>query len=248
MPERLLDDHARPALPFAALADLADDHRERLGRDGEVVEPVAGRPARRVELLERVPDPVLARVVVELRRDVAHARGERLEDVGRNGSRACSLHRRPHPREELPRRHLRARDADDGEPLGEQAPVGERVERREQLLFVRSPEAPNTTSAQGSGLRRSPSPAASGFAARRSLSERRPRVELRGDALQQLVEGVEELLDALALERVDDVVVVDACLAELVEERLAPRRAPARACRAPRRGPGTPGSSRAASC
>ena len=106
-----------------------------LWRDGEVVEAVAGRPARPSELLERVPDPVLARVVVELGRDVPHARGERLEDVRAKRVARVLLHRRPHSREEVPRRHLRARDADHGEPFGEQVPVGERVERREQLLL-----------------------------------------------------------------------------------------------------------------
>ena len=39
--ERLLDDHARPALPLASLADLLDDRLERLRRHGEVEDPVA---------------------------------------------------------------------------------------------------------------------------------------------------------------------------------------------------------------
>jgi hypothetical protein len=73
VPEGLLDDHPRPALALASLADLSDDRRERLGRDGEVVEAVAPGPAGAVELLQGIADEVLAGVVVELRRDVPDA-------------------------------------------------------------------------------------------------------------------------------------------------------------------------------
>ena len=67
--------------------------------------------------------------------------------------------------------------------------------------------------------------------------------------VEQLVERVDELLHALDLERLDDVVVVDARGGEVVEQLLAPRRRlRARCRRAPRRDPGTPRSSRAASC
>ena len=72
---------------------------------------------------------------------------------------------------------------------------------------------------------------------------------LRADAVEELVERVGELLHALGLERLDDVVVVDAGLAQLLEQLPAPRRRPRAPCRrAPRRDPGTPRSSRAASC
>ncbi len=42
--------------------------------------------------------------------------------------------------------------------VGQQAPQQQRVQRRHQLLCVRSPDAPKMTSANGSGVRRSDSP------------------------------------------------------------------------------------------
>ena len=71
---------------------------------------------------------------------------------------------------------------------------------------------------------------------------------LRANALEELREGVGELLDTLALEGVGHVVVVDAGLLEVGEELLRlvdpllEGRAP------PCRGPGRPGSSPRASC
>ena len=80
-------------------------------------------------------------------------------------------------------------------------------------------------------------------------SRSRQRAALGADALDDLVERVGELLDALCLERLDDVVVVDAGLARAARAASAPRRRPRAPCRrAPRRDPGTPRSSRAASC
>ena len=49
---------------------------------------------------------------------------------------------------------------------------------------------------------------------------------LRAYPVEQLLERVGELLDALALERVGDVVVVDADAREVVEEPASPRRGP----------------------
>src|SRR6266545_3924439 len=54
-----------------------------------------------------------------------------------------------------------------------------------------------------------------------SVSLRRdPLPVLRPDALEELLERLRELLDALALERLGDVVVVDACLRDLLEDAL----------------------------
>src|SRR5688500_9925935 len=52
----------------------------------------------------------------------------------------------------------------------------------------------------------------------RGGSSRRELRPLRPDPVQQLLEGVGELLHALRLERLDDVVVVDARLGELLEQ------------------------------
>ena len=133
--ERLLDDDAGPALALAPLADLAHHHRERLRRHGEVVEPVAAGPARLVELVQHLSHAVLAAVVGEVGRDVAHARSERLEHVGAERVAGELLHRLPHRSDELARRLLAARDADDGEPLRQEPAEGERVERRQQLAL-----------------------------------------------------------------------------------------------------------------
>ena len=86
--EGLLDDHARPALPLAALPDLADHDRKRLRGDRQVVQSVAARAAGPVELVEHVADTVLARVVREVGRDITHTRCEFLEHVGAGRGRA----------------------------------------------------------------------------------------------------------------------------------------------------------------
>ena len=83
---------------------------------------------------------------------------------------------------------------------------------------------------------------------RASTVTRRRAVALLGDPLRELVERVDELLHAFALERVGHVVVVDAGLARCRPAAASPCRARARACPRPCRDPGTPGSSPRASC
>ncbi len=62
--------------------------------------------------------------------------------------------------------------------------------------------------------------------ARRSSSRRGELGPLGANPVEQLLERVGELLDALRLERLDDVVVVDADLGQPLEQLLAPRRLP----------------------
>src|SRR5437763_8981725 len=91
------------------------------------------------------------------------------------------------------------------------------------------------TNTHGSGLRRWWRPAASGFSsvvasrsrvtvisslARRRRSRGLQSPQLVGDPRLQLLEGVGELLHALRLERLRDVVVVDAGLGELLEQAM----------------------------
>src|SRR5207237_7414709 len=58
----------------------------------------------------------------------------------------------------------------------------------------------------------------SGGRCRRRVSSRAHELALRADAVHELLEGVDELLDALLLEDPDDVVVVDARRGEIVEK------------------------------
>ena len=228
VPERLLDDHARPAVALSALADLANDvgRTQSEGRRGSGAR-LPARAAGPVELLEGVADAVLAALVGELRRDVAHPGGERLEHVASEWIPRVLLHRLAHRGQELPRRSApcarrrRCRTARAAGP-GTRA----RRARGTACAAVRSPDAPKTTSAHGSGVRRTPEALGERVRRGRLPLARDDCFALGRDPVQQLRERVGELLDAFALEGLDDVVVVDA----------RPQRA-RRAARAPRRGP-----------
>ena len=50
--ERLLDDQSDPAFGRAALADLLDELRHRIRRDGEVVDAIPARAELLVEVVE----------------------------------------------------------------------------------------------------------------------------------------------------------------------------------------------------
>ena len=117
--ERLLDDHARPALPLvAAAADLLDQRRDRRRRDREVEDAVPGRPAllgrasraarsarprplvrgevgRRCSASrgEPLPDLLVDRVAAELADGLLHPRPEL-----RVGLLACARRRRSRTR------------------------------------------------------------------------------------------------------------------------------------------------------
>ena len=99
--ERLLDDEACPALRRTPLADGSDNRLEGPGRRGEVVDTVASRPALFVQFGERLGEPVLALVVGEVHRDVAHAARQQLPDIVAEVVARMSLHRHFHPVAEL---------------------------------------------------------------------------------------------------------------------------------------------------
>ena len=82
----------------------------------------------------------------------------------------------------------------------------------------------------------------------RSLMPRHHRVALGLDVGEQLLERLGELLHALALERLDDVVVVDPGRRERLERAARAVDVLLERVARPRRGPGTPRRSRAASC
>ncbi len=126
-----------PHVPFALppLADLPHDGLERLRGHRQVVDPVAARATLLVELHQRLADTILARVVVELGRDVADARGELLPDVGAERVARVLLHGLAHRGDELRGRLPRARDPHDRELLRQQAADGERVQSREELAL-----------------------------------------------------------------------------------------------------------------
>src|SRR6478735_6563299 len=68
-----------------------------------------------------------------------------------------------------------------------------------------------------------PSPATSAYSPTLAASGRDELAALRADPVEQLLERVGELLDALTLEGLDHVVVVDARLRDLVEDPVRPR-------------------------
>ena len=131
--ERLLDDQTRPAPGPAPLPHLDDDRLDRVRGDGEVVDAVAARPARLVELVEALDDDLLAPFVGEVSSDVADPLREPLPDVRLQGVAAVLDHRLAHALAELLRGHLGARHADDGELLRQQVADCEGKERREEL-------------------------------------------------------------------------------------------------------------------
>jgi hypothetical protein len=94
------------------------------------------------------------RIDGEVHGDVVHAFGKRLPDVVTERIARVPLHRSLHPFPELVVRLFRARDADDCEVLGQEAAVGERVERREQLAFRQV--AGRTEDDEDAGVRRPP--------------------------------------------------------------------------------------------
>ena len=87
----------------------------------------------RVQLVQHVDQAVFTGLVRKVRRDIAHPVGERLPDVVAELVAPVLLHRLLHPLAELVVALLAARNADDGETLGEQPAEGERIQRREEL-------------------------------------------------------------------------------------------------------------------
>ena len=106
-----------------------DSGEDRVGEALEDCDRTRGTAGNRLHYLA-VPPQAFPTVVREI-----GERRERLEDVGAERVARVLLDRRAHPGQELPRRLLRAGDADDREPVGQEAAVRERVQRREQLAL-----------------------------------------------------------------------------------------------------------------
>ena len=153
--ERLLDDHARPALGRAALAHLDDDRLDRRGRHGQVVDAVGGRAELLVELVQALHDVLLAALVGEVGRHVADRLGELVPDVLAELVARVVLDRLLHLLPELLVAHLGARNADDAELRRQQVAERERVERREELALRQV--AGGAEDRQRARLRRAPS-------------------------------------------------------------------------------------------
>ena len=90
--ERLLDDHPAPGglllpgIDQAGLAQVRDDRREELGRDGQVIDPVAARAVGAVELLELLLELSVRLRVVEGSGSEDEAAGELGPDLAEVGA------------------------------------------------------------------------------------------------------------------------------------------------------------------
>jgi hypothetical protein len=136
-PERLLDDDAHPALlglREPRLAELPDGLGVELGRDREVEEAVALRPALAVNLFEHPGEHLIALRVLDIRGQEPHPLREGVPDLFVHLLRLGELgHRRLHLLAVLFVRHRRPPEADDGELGGQKPLLHESVERRNQL-------------------------------------------------------------------------------------------------------------------
>ena len=137
VPERLLDDHAFPALGLldqAGGSQVAGDHREELRERRHVEDPVARGATFLVELGEPCAQPVVASLVVESHRHVVEALGERVPDgiVDRLGPRVL-LHGGPHDLAKLVIRPDRIRATNNAEAGRQIAVERQVIERRHQL-------------------------------------------------------------------------------------------------------------------
>ena len=163
----------------AALADVLDDLLEDARRDGEVEDAVSPRAALLVELVERArrARSQLASLV-ELGLHVADPGGEPLPDVLVQASRQCSWTASFISAWNSSRGHLASRDADDGEPVGQEVAHGERVEGGEELALRQVAGGAEDRQRAGLGRARERcSPSRSGFSARAVIrpSSRRAR-------------------------------------------------------------------------
>ncbi len=144
--ERLLDDDpdlCALALVEPLLAQHARDHGEERGRSRQVEQPVERDPGLLVELVEQPAELVVAVRVVERLADVAHPPEQRVEHL-LVGRAARELEDRlARQLAEAVVADVRARDADQVEPLGQRPLVREVVDRRQQLALrqvARRPE------------------------------------------------------------------------------------------------------------
>src|SRR5699024_11185444 len=136
--EGLLDDDAPPRLVVgrrqaAALELLADDGEE-VRRDREVEGVVAPGAALLVKLTHRLGEEVEGGVVVEDAGDESEALGQGAPDLLAEGRPGVLAHRVADDLAEVLVGPVTTGEADEGEPGREEAPVGEVVDRRQELL------------------------------------------------------------------------------------------------------------------
>ena len=122
-----------PAPCAAPLAQPLGDGRHRLRGNGEVVDPVLPRAVLLVDLVQERDELVGLGLVGEVHREVLRRRGEPVPDLLLEVVAPELADRVLHPVAELVVRPLGACGSDDREALGQEAAVGERVERREDL-------------------------------------------------------------------------------------------------------------------
>src|SRR5262249_23142531 len=113
-----------------------NEHAERTGGDREVVEPVPVRLPLLVDLGEEGAEPRgSCHLLAALEHEVPHPAGQFVPHLLPARIACIVLDGVPHRVAEAVVAHARSRAADDGEPLGEEPPVRERVERRHQLAL-----------------------------------------------------------------------------------------------------------------
>jgi hypothetical protein len=136
VPERLLDDHSRPAAFRRPCADPLDDRLDDVRRDGEIADTVAWDAAFLVERGQHLLSAAEEGFCVhEIGRHVANSAGQSLPDVIAELVAAELLDGGFHPLSERVVGLLRAGYADDREMLGQQLAERERVERRKELAL-----------------------------------------------------------------------------------------------------------------
>ena len=131
--ERLLDDDAAPPGGFIEQAALAEPlaHVEKLlGRDGKVVKTVriTNSGSHRHQTIPR-------RVIVEVAGDELETSEHSIEHRVVNRLRLCVVYRREKPGAELLAGDLRASEPDQRKAVGQQALLGEVVQRGNQQPF-----------------------------------------------------------------------------------------------------------------
>ncbi len=138
VPERLFDHDAAPLVALglgqSVLGELAADLLEGLRRDGKVERVVAPRPALLVELVDRVAEPLERLVVVELALHEPDALRELLPDRFVERGPGVGLDRFLDFRGEVLVLPLTAGKTHKGETRRQQAPVGEVIHGRHELL------------------------------------------------------------------------------------------------------------------
>jgi hypothetical protein len=136
MAERLLDDEPCPARQLVPVpADVLDQRADRRGRHGEVVNAIAAEAALRVKLAERPPQLIRAAGRARVGGHVAHACGEAFPGVRLERIARMLLDALAHAGAKLVVAGCRATDAHHREPVGQESPQRERVERRHQLAL-----------------------------------------------------------------------------------------------------------------